>query len=30
VNTEDKTVVSIGDGCPSFRPKIDLFVKTAK
>jgi hypothetical protein len=30
VNTEDKTVVSIDDGCPSFRPKIDLFVKTAK
>jgi len=30
VNTEDKTTVSVDDGCPSFRPKIDFFSKTVK
>jgi len=24
---KDKTVVSVDDGCPSFRSKIDFFVK---
>ncbi len=27
MSVKDKKVVSVDDGCPSFRPKIDFFAK---